>query len=77
MSDLITSIEDDLGEGKGTLRDYVKTGLIAREKVETGQGEISYEATFEAPNDHPGTARSTTLKISEDAYKALGEAGVP
>ena len=78
LADIIATIDQDLGQGRGRLRDYVKTGLIMRQKVETAaNGQISYEATVEAPNDHPGTARATTLKISEAAYDELGTLGVP
>jgi hypothetical protein len=77
MDEIISGIDDDLGEAKGCLRDYVKTGLITRSQVETAKGEVAYEAMFEAPNTHPGTSPTTTVRISEQAYNALGEAGVP
>ena len=77
MDNTITGIDDNLGDGKGCLRDYVATGLISREKVETTGSDIAFEVTFEAPNTHPGTARSTTMRISEAAYNDLGALGVP
>ena len=70
-------VDDALPDDMGVLRDYVATGLISREKVERGGSEIAFEATFEAPNNHPGTARSKTVPISEAAYQELGTLGVP
>ncbi len=70
-------IDDPLPGDMGCLRDYVATGLISREKVEAAGATIDFEATFEAANDHPGTARSTTVRISEACYGELGNLGVP
>ncbi len=79
MNDIIElfGIDDDLGQGNGTLRAHVATGLISREQVELAGSEIAYEATYEAPNTSPGTARSVTVRITEEAYNELGTLGVP